>query len=93
VYRYTVHNGQKYSHIINPLTGYGITFQRNVTVNAKDGTSADWLATACSILPVKKALRLAKKQKAALLIATLNDEKIVISKTKSFDSYFQDKKH
>jgi thiamine biosynthesis lipoprotein len=91
VYRYIIHYGRKYSHIIDPRTGYGVTSQRNVTVIAKDGTTADWLATACSILPIKRALTLAKRENAALLIATIKDEKIVIYKTENFDSYFQKK--
>ncbi|HEX6171265.1 MAG TPA: FAD:protein FMN transferase [Chitinophagaceae bacterium] len=91
VYRYTIHHGIKYSHIIDPGTGYGVTSQRNVTVIAKYGADADWLATACSILPIKKALALAKKEHAALFIATLNGERIVTHKTKSFDKYFQKK--
>jgi len=91
VYRFTIYNGKKYSHIIDPRTGYGVTSQRNVTVIAKDGTTADWLATACSILPIKKALRLVKKEDGALLISTLKDEKIITYKTKHFDSYFQKK--
>ncbi|HEY5967493.1 MAG TPA: FAD:protein FMN transferase [Chitinophagaceae bacterium] len=91
VYRYTIHNGKKYSHIINPKTGYGVTSQRNVTVITKYGADADWLATACSILPIKKALALAKKEHAGILIATLKDEKITIYKSKSFDKYFQKK--
>ena len=49
------HKGIKYSHIIDPNTGYGVTSLRNVTVIAKDGATADWLATACSILPISKA--------------------------------------
>ena len=91
VYRYTIHNGKKYSHIIDPKTGYGVTSQRNVTVITKYGADADWLATACSILSTKKALALAKKEHAAILIATLKDEKITIYKSKSFDKYFQKK--
>ena len=91
VYRYTIHNGVKYSHIIDPGTGYGVTSQRNVTVITKYGADADWLATACSILPIKKALALAKKEHAAILIATSKDEKITIHKSESFDKYFQKK--
>jgi thiamine biosynthesis lipoprotein len=91
VYKYIRHNGKKYSHIIDPRTGYGVTSQRNVTVIAKDGATADWLATACSILPVEKALALAKKENAALLIAAIKNEKIITHKTKNFDSYFQKK--
>jgi thiamine biosynthesis lipoprotein len=91
VYRYTIHNGKKYSHIIDPKTGYGVTSQRNVTVITKYGADADWLATACSILPIKKAMALAKKEHAAILIATLKDEKITIYKSKSLDKFFQKK--
>lgn len=91
VYRYTIHKGKKYSHIIDPRTGYGVTTQRNVTVITKNGADADWLATACSILPIKKALKLAKKEHAAVFIATLDGEKIVTHKSKSFDSFFQTK--
>jgi FAD:protein FMN transferase len=91
VYRYMIHEGKKYSHIINPRTGYGVTSQRNVTVIAQDGTTADWLATACSILPIKKALKLAKKEHAVVFIATLVSEKIVTHKSKNFDRFFEKK--
>lgn len=88
VYQYTLHEGKKYSHIINPETGYGITSQRNVTVIAGDGATADWLATACSILPIGKSVRLAKKQHAALMIAYIKNKKVAVRKTKNFDLYF-----
>ena len=89
VYRYIIHEGKKYSHIIDPATGYGVTSQRNVTVITRFGADADWLATACSILPIKKALALAKREHAAILIASLNGEKVVTYKSKNFDKYFQ----
>ena len=76
VYQYTIHNGKKYSHVINPKTGYGVTFQRNVTVIASEGSTSDWLATACSILPLKKAKRLVKKLNADLLITQMHGKKI-----------------
>lgn len=91
VYRFTIHKGKKYSHIIDPRTGYGITSLRNVTVIAKDGTTADWLATACSILPIDKALELVKKENAELLVAIIKDEKIIIYKSENFESFFQKK--
>lgn len=91
VYRYIIHEGKKYSHIIDPRTGYGVTSPRNVTVITRFGADADWLATACSILPIKKALALARKEHAAILIATLSGEKIVTYKSKSFDKFLQKK--
>ena len=38
------------------------------------------------------SLKLAKKEHASILIATMNGEKIVTYKSKSFDKYFQKKK-
>src|SRR5687768_6318465 len=91
VYQFISHNGKKYSHIIDPRTGYGVTSQRNVTVIAKDGITADWLATACSILPINKALKLAKKENAYLLVAVLKEDKIVLFKSEGFESFLQKK--
>jgi hypothetical protein len=36
-------------------------------------------------------LKLAKTEQAAILIATMNGEKIITYKSKSFDKYFQKK--
>lgn len=63
MYNYLEVNGKRYSHIVNPKTGLGLTHQRNVTIVAPDGAQADWLATACSVLSIKKALRLVKSYK------------------------------
>lgn len=68
VYQYLEHEGKRYSHILDPRTGYGLRFQRNVTVVAADGATADWLATACSILPLQKSKKLATAFGAQLLI-------------------------
>lgn len=89
VYQYFWHDGKKYSHIINPATGYGITSGKNVTVIAGDGTTADWLTKACSLLPVRKAKRLARRLNAEFLICTIKNDKLVTHQTKHFDSYFE----
>ena len=78
-----------YSHIINPMTGYGVTHSRNVTVIATTGATADWLATACSILPIKEAKQLAIHNKAALLISTIQNGKIHFESTENFKYNWQ----
>lgn len=88
VYQYTEYKGKRYAHIINPKTGYGVTFQRNVTVIAADGATADWLATACSILPLRKAKKLANRKGAALLVTQLKKNKLHYTATQSFDQYW-----
>jgi thiamine biosynthesis lipoprotein len=89
VYQFFLHKGKKYAHITNSPTGYGVTFQRNVTVIASDGATADWLATACSILPIKKALETAAQQKAFVLITTLENGQIKAYQSKGFDRYWK----
>lgn len=89
VYQFIEHNGKKFSHIIDPRTGYGITSQRNVTVIAKNGAEADWLATACSILPLNAARRLAMSRGAGLLISVMENGRIVTHRTPGFDHYWK----
>ena len=88
-YQFITHEGKKYSHIIDPQTGYGVNVQRNVTVIAKDGTLADWLATACSILPLTQAKQLAIKMNASLLITEIKDTTIQYHKAGDFDRYWK----
>ena len=89
VFQFIEHKGKKYSHIINPKTGYGTTFQRNVTIIAPDGTTADWLATACSILPLKKVRKLTKKLKAEFLITQRKKSRIKQYNSPGFRNYWE----
>jgi thiamine biosynthesis lipoprotein len=87
VYQYIEENGVRYSHIVDPTTGYGVTLQRNVTIIAPDATTADWLATSCSILPEKQAGKLAAKMHASLLIATIENGEMKLFGTGRFKNY------
>lgn len=49
-FRYLDHHGRRYSHLIDPRTGYGISDPRSVTVIAATGLVADGLASVASIL-------------------------------------------
>ncbi|MEZ4775687.1 MAG: FAD:protein FMN transferase [Bacteroidia bacterium] len=60
-YRYVESGGKRYSHIIDPRTGYGISNRRLVTVIAPNGTDADALASAVSILGPEAGLKIARK--------------------------------
>jgi thiamine biosynthesis lipoprotein len=63
-YRFMEHNGVKYSHIVDPRTGVGLTTHTRTTVIAPDGTAADALATAFSVLGIKEGKKVAKKLKS-----------------------------
>ncbi len=89
MYQFFEHEGKRYSHIVNPKTGLGLTHQRNVTVIAPDGATADWLATACSILRIRKAKRLIRKYpNSALLILENKKGKIKSVQSSHFAKYF-----
>ena len=88
-FQYMFHEGKKYAHIIDARTGYGVTFQRNVTVVSPSATTADWLATACSILTLSQVKILAKKYKSEVLITTLQNRKIHKVSFGKFDSYLE----
>jgi len=53
-YRYFEHKGKKYSHIVDPATGVGLTHHIRTTVIASSATKADALATAVSVAGEKK---------------------------------------
>jgi thiamine biosynthesis lipoprotein len=50
--------GTRYSHVVNPRTGLGLTRHRTVHVRARDGATADAWATALSVVSPVQALNL-----------------------------------
>ncbi len=68
LHQFVIFNGKRYSHIVNPRTGLGITESGQVTIIAKDGATADALASAISVLGEQKGLKLAKKSKNFTLL-------------------------
>jgi thiamine biosynthesis lipoprotein len=53
-------DGTRYSHIVNPKTGRALTGRSSVTVLARNGMTADALATAVSVLGMQRGLELVK---------------------------------
>jgi len=87
-FQYMLHDGKKYGHIIDARTGYGVTFHRNVTVVSPSATTADWLATACSILPLNQVKILAKKCNSEVFITRLQNGRIRKVSFGNFDAYW-----
>lgn len=84
--------GVRYSHIVNPKTGLGLTGRRSVTVVAPKGIDADSLTKAASILPIKKwtALVEARENVAAYCVVKETDNaKEVVTATKRFADYLK----
>ncbi|NWG12094.1 MAG: FAD:protein FMN transferase [Acidobacteria bacterium] len=58
-------DGRRYSHIIDPATGKALRDSAAVTVIARDGLTADALATALSVLPVDEGISLVESVRGA----------------------------
>ncbi len=69
-------DGVRYSHIIDPKTGLGLTTPSSVTVVARNCTTADSLASAVSVLGPSAGLTLIDKScgcEAMIVLATRDD--------------------
>jgi thiamine biosynthesis lipoprotein len=60
-------DGVRYSHVLDPKTGLGLTGFRSVTVVAPTATLSDGLSTAASLLPREKALQYVEQYPGASL--------------------------
>jgi thiamine biosynthesis lipoprotein len=76
VYQYVEINGKRYSHILDPHTGIGLTHQTMVTVIAPDGTTADLLSTTISVMGLRKGKKLLKKYKGSACYIQYPDGKV-----------------
>ena len=79
-------SGVRYSHVLDPKTGLGLTGRRSVTVIAPNGITADSMTKAVSVLPPERALALVEDTPgAATYIVVLDkDEKPVATASKRF---------
>ena len=64
--------GKRYSHIVDPRTGIGLTDRITVTVVAPEGMAADGLSTAVSVLGPEKGLRLVEQTPGAAAFIVVN---------------------
>jgi thiamine biosynthesis lipoprotein len=67
-------DGRRYSHIVNPHTGLGITGRRTVSVLARDAMTSDMLATALSVMDLDDGLALADRTPGAAAQIGVADE-------------------
>jgi thiamine biosynthesis lipoprotein len=79
--------GERYSHIIDPHTGEALTSRIRVTVMARDGTTADALATAASVLGPDEGIDFVTRfDGTEAMIETINPSGILLRTTRGFQS-------
>jgi thiamine biosynthesis lipoprotein len=84
LFQHVVIDGVRYSHIVDPRTGLGLTDQSLVTVIARDCMTADSLSTAISVLGPKAGLPLARTEGAAVRIVRLAEGTVEFSEDARF---------
>jgi FAD:protein FMN transferase len=75
--------GVRYSHVVDPRTGLGLTGRRSVTVVARRGIQADSLTKVASILPADKAVKKIESVEGAatlIVVKTAKGEDVKESK-------------
>lgn len=87
--QFVVIGGVRYSHVLDPKTGLGLTGRRSVTVIAPNGTTADSMTKAVSVLPPEQALKLVEgvPGAAAYIVILDKDEKPVVTTSKRFPKF------
>jgi thiamine biosynthesis lipoprotein len=75
--KYVVFNGKRYSHIINPATGYPATGLCSVTVFGPSAEVANGLSTSMMVLGKVKGLQLIKKHPAYSCIIITDDGRVI----------------
>jgi FAD:protein FMN transferase len=81
--------GKRYSHIVDPRTGIGLTDHSLITVIAPDCTTADSLATAASVLGPARGMELIECTPGAEAhIVRRPDEQVEMLESSGFSRYY-----
>ena len=89
-YQFIEFGGKRYSHIVDPKTGLGLTHRSSVTVIAPTGWQADVYASAVSVLGPKRGMKLiAGKCGIETSVTILRNGKPVTVRTGGFKSFEQ----
>jgi len=83
-------DGKRYSHTIDPTTGYPIEHSLvSVTVLAPSAMEADGLATAFMVLGEARSMEIAKQQNIAAFFIQKSSDGFVESFSPSFEPYLK----
>lgn len=85
--QFVVIDGVRYSHILDPKTGLGLTERRTVTVVAPRGWMADGLTKTASVLPVAKGLEVIESFGAVGYVVRRTSSDDEVTESKKFGEY------
>ena len=82
-------NGRRYSHIIDPVTGYPVNHNLvSVTVIDKNTAYADALATAILVMGMEKGYQFCEQNKITAYFIIKKDGKFITHYTPYMEKYF-----
>ena len=82
-------DGKRYSHIIDPRTGIGLTDHSLVTIIAKDATTADGLSKVASVLGVVRGFPIVQSERAEARVVRKPGAKIEEQETRGFRKFYR----
>ena len=82
-------DGKRYSHIVDPRTGIGLTDHSLVTIIAKDATTADGLSKVVSVLGAPRGFQILHAEHADARVVRMPADKIEDQETTGFRSYYR----
>lgn len=85
--KYFMADGKKYSHIINPRTGYPATGTKSVTIICPNAELADALATSVFILGKKDGIDLIDQLKGIECLIVTDEDELITSKNLKLNYY------
>ncbi|WP_299758317.1 FAD:protein FMN transferase [uncultured Pontibacter sp.] len=91
--KYAEINGKRYSHIIDPRTGYPASGLKSVTIVCPNGELADALATAVSVLGKDEGLYLINQLKGVACLLITDADEVITSERMNLHYYQNKKKH
>ncbi len=83
--KYFTNNGKRYSHIINPKTGYPATGLKSVTIITRDAEIADALATSVFVLGEKEGMKLIEQLNGIECLLIDDENNVLTSKGLKID--------
>ena len=75
--RFYEYNGKKYSHIINPNTGYPSEYMKSVTVITKNSAMADALSTTLFLMSIEDGMKYVDNIDGVEVIWVSNNDEII----------------
>ncbi len=89
VFQHVEIQGVRYSHIVDPRTGVGLTDHSQVTVIARDGLTADSLSTAISVLGPDRGLRLGRHFRAGVYVLRAPEGRWSVTENRRFRRWLE----